>query len=105
MATNRLELLQQMVAQDPNNSFARYGLAMEYANAGLREQAVEEFRNLLQQNADYAAAYYHAGQALEQLGRLDEARSMYEKGVEVTTRKGDAHTRAEIEAALSLLPL
>ena len=30
---------------------------------------------------------------------------MYEKGIEVTTRKGDAHTRAEIEAALSMLPV
>lgn len=105
MATNRLEMLQQMVSQDPNNSFARYGLAMEYANAGALEQAVAEFRSLVQQNSDYSAAYFHGGQALEKLGRIEEARAMYEKGIEVTTRKGDAHTRAEIEAALNLLPL
>ncbi len=105
MATNRLELLRQMVAQDARNAFARYGLAMEYANTGDFGQATAEFRTLLQQDENYAAAYLHAGQALEKLGDLEQARAMYEKGVEVTTRKGDLHTRSEIEAALSLLPV
>ncbi len=105
MATNRLEMLRQMVAQDPTNSFARYGLAMEHANSGAPEQAVTEFETLIRQDANYAAAYFHAGQALEKLGRIEEARAIYEQGIEVTTRKGDAHTRAEIEAALNLLPI
>ena len=105
MATNRVEILKQMVSQDPNNNFARYGLAMEYANSGQTGEAVAEFRAVLQHDDSYAAAYYHGGQALEKLGDLDEARALYEKGIEATTRKGDLHTRAEIEAALSLLPI
>lgn len=105
MATNRVEILKQMVSQDPSNAFARYGLAMEYANSGQLEEAVAEFRTVLQRDETYAAAYYHGGQALEKLGQLDEARALYEKGIEATTRKGDLHTRAEIEAALSLLPI
>lgn len=104
MATNRLDILKQMVGNDPNSSFARYGLAMEYLNGGHFVQAVNEFRSLLQRDESYAAAYFHAGQALEKLSRLEEARAMYEKGIEVTTCKGDSHTRSEIEAALSLLP-
>src|SRR5712691_7874836 len=32
MAVNRLEVLKSLVAQNPNDNFARYGLAMEYAN-------------------------------------------------------------------------
>jgi tetratricopeptide (TPR) repeat protein len=105
MATNRLEILKQMVAQDPANAFARYGLATEYANSGALEEAVEEFQNLLAHDGNYAAAYYHGGQTLEKLGRIEEARDLYQKGIEVTTRKGDLHTRAEIEAALNLLPV
>lgn len=104
MATNRIEALRQMLSQDPNNAFARYGLAMEYVNSGDLERAVEEFRALLDRDESYSAAYYHAGQALEKLGRTEEARRMYEQGIRATTRKGDLHTRAEIEAALSLLP-
>jgi len=104
MATNRLEMLEQMVSRDPNNTFARYGLAMEYANSGDWARAIVEFRTLLQHDEDYAAAYYHAGQTLEKLGELEQARTMYEEGIEASTRKGDLHTRSEIEAALSLLP-
>ena len=103
MATNRLEMLAQMVNRDPGNTFARYGLAMEHATRGDWEQAVIEFRTLLDHDDSYSAAYYHAGQALEKLGDLEQARSMYEKGIEVTTRKGDLHTRSEIEVALNLL--
>lgn len=105
MATNRLEVLKQMVAQDPKNTFARYGLAMELASGGHLQQAVEEYRTLLELDENYAAAYFHGGQALEKLGDVEQARVLYEKGIEITTRKGDGHTRAEIEAALSLLPI
>jgi Tfp pilus assembly protein PilF len=105
VATNRLDILKQMVGQDPGNSFARYGLAMEYTNTGELALAVGEFETLIAHDANYSAAYYHGGQALEKLGRIDEARAVYEKGVEATQRNGDAHTRSEIEAALSLLPI
>jgi Tfp pilus assembly protein PilF len=105
MATNRLEILKQMLAENPDNTFARYGLAMEYAKSGEYNEAILEFRNLLQHDEGYAAAYFHAGQVYEKLGQVEEARAIYEKGVAVTTRKGDTHTRSEIEAALSLLPV
>ncbi len=105
MATNRLQILQQMLDQDPDNSFARYGLAMEYANSGRLDEAIAEYRTLLAKDENYAAAYFHGGQTLEKLGQIEEAREIYEKGIEVTARKGDAHTRAEIEAALNLLPV
>jgi Tfp pilus assembly protein PilF len=104
MATNRLDMLKQMLAQDPNNSFARYGLAMEYANSGQLNEAVEEFQSLLANDQSYVAAYYHGGQAFEKLGRIEQARALYEQGIEASTRKGDLHTRSEIERALSLLP-
>jgi Tfp pilus assembly protein PilF len=105
MATNRVGLLKQMIEQDPSNSFARYGLAMEYAKGGQLGEAITEFKALLARDGAYVAAYFHAGQALEKLGQIDEARAMYEQGLEASTQKGDLHTRAEIEAALNLLPI
>lgn len=98
-------MLRQMLEQNPANTFARYGLAMEYANSGDLVNAVAEFRTLLSQDETYCAAYFHGGQALEKSGQIAEARDMYEKGIEASTRKGDLHTRAEIEAALNLLPV
>jgi Flp pilus assembly protein TadD len=100
MASNRLEILQSMVAANPDDIFARYGLAMEYRSAGDLEGAVREFRALIAAQPDYAATYLHAGQTLERLGRLEEARAVYRQGIEVTTRSGNRHAREELEAAL-----
>jgi len=103
MASTRLETLRSMVAQDPNNSFLRYGLAMEYRNAGDLGAAIGEFRALRETNPDYSAAYFHGGQTLERLGRVEEARQWYQEGIEVTTRRGDLHARGELQTALDLL--
>lgn len=103
MATDRLEILKSMLEARPEDKLARYGLAMEYKNLGQYGPAVEQFRALLSAHPDYAAAYFHGGQTLEKAGRLDEAREMYEQGIAVTTRTGDAHTRAELQAALDIL--
>ena len=103
MASTRLESLKTMVAEQPTVSFLRYGLAMEYRNAGDLEAAITEFRTLIAADPDYSAAYFHGGQTLERLGRIDEAREVYQAGIEAATRKGDYHTRDEIRAALDLL--
>jgi tetratricopeptide (TPR) repeat protein len=105
MSTNRMEVLKNMLSQNPRDSFARYGLAMEYANSGELENAIAEYRALLEFNPDYAAAYFHGGQALEKLGRVEDARDMYQQGIDVTSRTGDQHTRSELQAALDMLPI
>jgi Flp pilus assembly protein TadD len=101
--SERLNALKTMLDQKPDDSFLRYGFAMELGRTGALEQAVSEYRALLQHNPDYPAAYYHGGQALEKLGRLDEARAMYQAGIGVTARTGDAHTQSELQAALDIL--
>ena len=103
MTADRLELLKDLVAQNPRDSFSRYGLAMEYRNTGDLEAAMSEFRSLIAADPGYVAAYFHGGQTLERLGRQDEARDLYRSGLEAAGRKGDHHARGEIQAALDLL--
>jgi tetratricopeptide (TPR) repeat protein len=103
MASTRLEILQGLVAQNPSDGFSRYGLAMEYRNGGDLAAAAREFRTLIAAHPDYSAAYFHGGQTLERLGLPAEARELYLQGIEATTRKGDFHTRDEIQGALDLL--
>lgn len=102
---DRIEALTQLLQQDPNNSFARYGLAQAYANSGRLKDAVEAYRKLLEADPLYVAAYYHGGQALEKLGEIEDARAIYQRGLEACIQKGDMHTRGEIQAALDILPI
>jgi len=103
MAENRIDMLKNLVAQNPGDSFARYGLAMACASAGDYAQAVENYQKLLEINPKYVAAYYHGGQSLEKLGKLDAARELYRRGIDISTEIGDLHTRSELEAVLDLL--
>lgn len=103
MPMDRLETLKSILAQNPGDALARYGLAMEYVKAGSYEQAVAEFRELVARKPDHAYAYFHAGQTLEKMGCQEEARAMYRQGVEAAARKGDSHARDELEAALEQL--
>lgn len=105
METNRIDVLKDLVSQKPTDAFARYGLAMEYVKADALEEAVNEFRAVLANDPGYAYAYFHGGQTLEKLGLFDQARGMYEQGVNVTQRKGDQKAMSELQAALDLLPL
>ncbi len=104
MAVDRVEALKAMLAQDPNNSFVRYALAQAQAGAGKLDEAVSAYRQLIDADPTYVAAYFHGGQALEKLGQVDEAREIYVAGIEACTAKGDFHTRSEIQGALDMLP-
>ena len=100
---NRMEVLRQLVEKNPKDSFALYGLAMEYANQGENDQALAQFRTLTEVNPNYCYAYYQAGRVLTKMGRITEAQTWYERGIEASTRAGDEHARGEIEAALGEL--
>jgi hypothetical protein len=36
---------------------------------------------------------------------VEQARELYAKGIEVTSRTGDQHARSELQAALDMLPI
>ena len=100
MEPTRIEILNQLLKDSPSNTFARYGLAMEYVKAGNLDQAMSEFDAVLAIDPAYSAAYYHGGQALEKLDRLEAARDFYRRGVAAAR---DPHARSELQAALDIL--
>jgi predicted Zn-dependent protease len=100
---NRTEMLTQILADNPTDAFARYGLAMEYSKAGEVETALAEFRKLLEAHPDYTAGYFMAAQTLARADRLDEARAMLRDGIASASRTGNQHARMEMEAMLAEL--
>jgi tetratricopeptide (TPR) repeat protein len=99
----RLQLLTQFLRENPNDSFARYGLAMEYSKAGNTKRALEEFSQLLEIDPDYTAAYFMAAQTLARAGQTEEARRMLTNGIASAARTGNGHAKAEMEAMLEEL--
>jgi len=100
---DRLTRLKTLVEENPQDRFARYGLAMELASQGRLEESLVEFRALMSLDPDYVASYLQAGQTMEKLSRVEEARAVYRRGMEAAARKGDMKTRGELESALELL--
>ncbi|MDE3181472.1 MAG: hypothetical protein KGM47_17650 [Acidobacteriota bacterium] len=100
---SRIEILEQTLQSTPGNSFARYALAIELSRAAQPEKALEQFQYLLNHQPEYAAAYLQAGMLLTNMGRGEEAREVFQKGVDVNRRQGNLHAQSEIEAALESL--
>jgi len=95
----RREFLEETLGQDPDNTFARYGLAMELAQSEPAAAWVH-FDDLLRRHPEYTPTYYQAGVFLIQQGRREEARKVLATGVEVTGRQGNHHAQSELQAAL-----
>ena len=100
MEKTRLEFLLETVAHEPDNTFARYGLAMELARSDRPEAAWEHFESLLMRHPKYTPTYYQASAYLLSRGRRDEAREVVRKGIEVTGAQGNAHAQSELERLL-----
>jgi predicted Zn-dependent protease len=100
---DRTAMLKEILQENPEDTFARYGLAMEYSKAGDVDAAMQEFHQLLQQSPDYTPGYFMAAQALARAERTEEARQMLRDGIASAVRTNNAHARSEMEAMLQEL--
>lgn len=96
-------MLTEILAANPEDAFARYGLALEYSNSGKVDQAIAEFATLIAKNPDYTPAYFMAAQTLAKADRTDEAKRMLVDGVSSARRTGNTHAQSEMTAMLEEL--
>jgi thioredoxin-like negative regulator of GroEL len=99
----RREVLEEFVAQDPDDSFSRYALALELEKEGDERSAVSHLQEVLARDPTYVAVYYQLGRLLARTGVVDEARDVYTRGVAAATAAGDQRARSEILEALEML--
>ena len=100
---NRIEILTGFLKQDPNDSFSRYALALEYVKVGQPEDARREFETVLANDPEYVATYYQLAGFYRTLGLKHEAEKTYRAGIVAASKAGDAHTQSELEGALESL--
>jgi predicted Zn-dependent protease len=97
---DKLAGLREILALDPKNSFARYGIAMELANQGETNAAISEFDTLLAADPDYTAGYFMSAQTLVGAGRKPEAIERLRAGIACAARSGNTHALNEMQTML-----
>jgi predicted Zn-dependent protease len=97
---DRIAMLKEVLAGDPTNVLARYGLAMEQSKSGATDAALAEFNALIAANPAYVAAYQQAAQTLVNAERFDEAKEMLQKGMAAAEQAKNPHARSEMEMML-----
>lgn len=97
--------IEAMLAEEPDDAFLRYGLAMEHASAGDDAACVEVLRDLIGRSAakPYVPAFLQAGQALARLDRPAEACEVLRRGIVAARITGDMHAMGEMEGLLDSL--
>jgi predicted Zn-dependent protease len=95
--------LKEILNLDPNNAFARYGLAIEYVSRGEIATGLAEFDALLAANPDYTAGYFMAAQTLAKEERVPEAIARLQAGIASARRTGNNHALSEMQGMLDEL--
>ncbi|MDR3750274.1 MAG: hypothetical protein P4K94_02195 [Terracidiphilus sp.] len=100
---DKIEGLKEILARDPKNSFARYGMAMELAGRGETVAALVEFDTLLANDPDYTAGFFMSAQTLATAGRTSEAIARLKAGIASAKRSGNHHALSEMQSMLDEL--
>lgn len=96
----KLIKLAQQIKENPNDTFSKFALALEFLKLGDNEKALRLFLNIMKNTPDYVGVYYHLGKLYEDLEKFDSAVETYKKGIKIATAQNDLHTKSELASAL-----
>lgn len=103
--TRRMDQIEALLAETPDDAFLRYGLAMEHASAGDDAECANVLRDLISRTLanPYVPAFLQCGQALARLDRTEEACAVLREGVKAAAKAGDTHAQGEMQGLLASL--
>lgn len=96
---SRLEKLQSFLALEPDDSFTKYAIGLEYASMKEYASAISQFEALLRDDPAYIATYYQLADAYRSTGSVEFAIETYKTGIAAARKAGDLHTASELQAA------
>lgn len=99
----RLEALEKFLAEDPDDSFTRYALALECASAGDAARAVALLQETVERDPRYVPAWQQLGSVLQRLGRTEEAAAALARGIAAARAAKDLHAASEMTQELESL--
>lgn len=102
--TNRLEKLKALLEGNPTDQLTRYMLAMEHDKAGETDECLDLFNGLMDETPAYIPAFVMCGQLFARLGRNDDARATFQRGIPAAQQQNDDHAAGEMSQFLAELP-
>ena len=103
MTAQRIEKIKAMLADDPNDTFLRYSLAMEQEKLGDFEASQQGLHSLMADEPPYVPAFFMLAQHLAGREQVEESRSILRAGIEVARAQGDDHAAGEMSEFLASL--
>ena len=88
MAASRIEVFEQMLVSDPNNTMVLFGLAKEYEKASDDAKLIETLEKYLAVADHEGNAYGMLARAYERVKQIDKARDAYQRGVDASMAHG-----------------
>ena len=85
---DRIEVFEQMLAADPENTMVMFGLAKEYEKLGRHADVIRVLEDYLSKADDEGNAYGVLANAYLLNGDREKAIEIYEKGIEVSMAHG-----------------
>lgn len=103
MAIDRVAYFSDLVAEQPDEPRARYGLAVALRQAERWDEAVEQYRAYLDLADDEGAAYGHLAECLAALGQPDASADAYLAGIDAALRHGHTGLADDFQQAMEAL--
>ena len=99
---NRIEVFEQILAADPDNTMVMFGLAKEYEKVGDNQKVIDLLENYLATADDEGNAYGVLAHAYLQSGDREKAIETYRKGIDVSMAHGHPSMANEYRMTLDL---
>jgi predicted Zn-dependent protease len=103
MTSTRRAKIEAMLADDPQDVFLRYSLALELEAGDEWEAGLDILEQLARETPPYVPAFHMAAQHLLKRSRIDDARRALREGIEVARSQGEAHAAREMAELLMSL--
>ena len=97
---DRIGYFERMLAENPDNPTGLLALANEYGKAGRDKDEAAVLERYVATHEDEGNAYARLGEVLARLGRKDEARAAYEKGIRQSEKYGHSGMAEDLRLAL-----
>jgi predicted Zn-dependent protease len=100
---SRREKIEVLLADDPDDSFLQYSLALELEKEGRHEESLQRLGTLMRRQPAYVPAFFMAGQQCARHGQIEAARTALRDGIEAARTQGDWHAAGEMSEFLTRL--